>query len=164
MPNVDVPATPVQSPLACLIGEWTGATRTRFRPTDAFEPCEVKACMRWVANGTFVLYEYDGTFNGQAAHGAAFFGIDPESGEGSAAWVDSFHSSGAPMLSKGQAAPGELLNVATTYGDPAEPWEWQTVITVDGPDAISILAYNIPHGRERYVAIETKLQRAPAQP
>jgi Protein of unknown function (DUF1579) len=157
----DTLATPVQSPLAGLIGDWVGTTRTRFRPTDDFEPCDVTARMRWVANGTFVLYEYDGSFNGQAAHGAAFFGIDPESGEGSAAWVDSFHSSTAPMLSKGQAASGELLNVTTTYGDPAEPWGWQTVITEQGPDAMTILAYNIPPARisERYVAIETKLQR-----
>jgi hypothetical protein len=118
--------------------------------------------MRWVANGTFVLYEYDGSFSGQPAHGAAFFGIDPESGEGSAAWVDSFHSSAAPMLSKGHATSGELLNVTTSYGDPAEPWHWQTVITEDGPDAITIEAYNIPHGRERYVAIETKLKRTGA--
>ena len=131
-------------------------------PTDAFEPCEVKATMRWVANGTFVLYEYDGRFNGQEAQGAAFFGIDPDSGEGSAAWIDSFHASAAPMLSKGLAEPGELLNVATTYGDPAEPWGWQTVISEQGPDAITILAYNIPYGRERYVAIETKLQRVGA--
>lgn len=64
----------------------------------------MKARMRWVANGSFVLYEYDGTFNGQAAHGAAFFGIDPDGGKGSAAWVDSFHSSSAPMLSKLQRA------------------------------------------------------------
>ena len=63
------------------------------------------------------------------------------------------------MLSKGQAEPGELLNVLTTYGPPDAPWGWRTVITVVGPDAISIQAYNIPHGREAYVAIETKLQR-----
>ncbi|MNR82408.1 hypothetical protein D3C72_131660 [compost metagenome] len=163
----DVPlATPVQSPLAALIGEWAGTTRTRFRPTDPFEPCEVKARMRWVANGAFVLYEYDGMFNGEVAHGAAFFGLDPDSGEGSAAWVDSFHSSAAPTLSKGKAAPGEILNVAATYGDPAEPWGWQTVITEEGPDTIAILAYNIPPASisERYVAIETKLQRVSAQP
>ncbi len=159
----DTLTTPVQSSLARLIGEWVGTTSTRFMPTDAFETCEVKASMRWVANGTFVLHEYDGRFNGEEAQGAAFYGIDPESGEGSAAWVDSFHSSAAPMLSKGQAAPGEILNVTTTYGDPAEPWGWQTVITEQGPDAIMIEAYNIPFGRERYVAIETKLRRASAR-
>jgi hypothetical protein len=158
-------ATPVEFPLARLIGEWTGTTGTRFFSKDDFERCEVKARMRWVANGTSVLYEYDGTFNGQPAEGAAFFGFDPESGEGSAAWVDSFHASGAPMLSKGHAAPGELLNVTATYGDPAEPWRWQTVITEQGPDAITIQAYNIiPRGTdvERYVAIETTLRRVGA--
>lgn len=153
--------TAAPSPLARLIGDWAGTTRTRFRPTDAFEPCEVTARMRWVADGTFVLYEYDGSFNGQAAHGAAFLGIDPESGEGSVAWVDSFHSSAAPTLSKGRAAAGELLNVTTTYGDPAAPWSWQTVITEEGPDAIAILSYNIPPAG-RYVAIETKLRRVGA--
>lgn len=164
MSSDDALDAPVQPPLARLIGDWAGTTRTRFMPTDDFETCEVAARMRWVANGTFVLYEYDGSFNGQAAHGAAFFGIDPESGEGSAAWVDSFHSSAAPMLSTGRAASGELLNVTTTYGDPAEPWGWQTVITEQGPDAMTILAYNIPPASigERYVAIETKLRRVGA--
>ena len=158
----DTLTTPVQSPLAGLIGDWVGTTGTRFMPTDAFETHDVKATMRWVANGTFVLYEYDGAFNGAPAHGAAFFGIDPESGEGSSAWVDGFHASAAPMLSKGQAAAGELLHVSTTYGDPAEPWGWHTVVTTQGPDAITIQAYNQPHGRERYVAIETKLRRVGA--
>lgn len=156
---MDTPATTVQSPLALLIGDWVGTAHSRFRPTDAFEECPVNAKARWVANGTFVLYENDGTFKGAPAHGAAFFGFNPETREGTAAWVDSFHSSEAPMLSKGQAAPGELLNVTTSYGDPAEPWHWQTVITEEGPDAIAIRAYNIPAGHERYVAVETKLRR-----
>ena len=167
MSTNDTIATSVQSPLACLIGDWSGTTGSRFRATDSFETVEVTARLRWVANGTYVLYEYDGSFNGEAAHGAAFFGIDPDSGEGSAAWVDSFHASGAPMLSKGQAASGEILNVTTTYGDPGDPWGWQTVITADGPDALAILAYNIlpaSRGSERYVVIETKLQRASTQP
>jgi hypothetical protein len=163
MSTNDTLAASVQSRLACLIGEWSGTTGNRFKPAENFETCEVKASLRWVANDTFVLYEYAGAvFNGQAANGAAFFGIDPESGEGSVAWVDSFHSSAAPMLSKGQAAPGEILNVSSTYGDPADAWTWQTVITAEGPDAITILAYNHyppSRGSERYVAIETKLQR-----
>ncbi|MDB5098712.1 MAG: uncharacterized protein JWM80_3133 [Cyanobacteria bacterium RYN_339] len=156
--------TPAQTKLGCLIGEWVGTTASRFMPTDSFETADMKASIRWVANGTFAYYAYEGAvFNGHAVAGAAFFGIDAESGEGSSAWVDSFHSSGAPMLSKGQAAPGEVLNVASTYGDPADAWTWQTVITADGPDAITIQSYNhypASRGSERYIAIETKLQRA----
>lgn len=158
MSTTDTPAT--QSPLATLIGSWTGTTGTRFMPTDAFDTVDVKATMRWVANGTAVLYEYDGTFNGEPAHGAAFLTVDPENGDGAIAWVDSFHSSAAPMLSKGRAKPGEVLNVMATYGDEAQPWGWQTIVTAEGPDALVIQAFNIPYGRERYVAIETKLRRA----
>lgn len=150
-----------QSRFAPLIGEWTGTTRTRFMPTDEFEACPVTATMRWVANGTFVLYEYDGTFNGEPAHGAAFFGFDADSGTGSIAWVDSFHSSTAPMLSTGRATPEALLEVTGHYGEPAEPWGWRTVVRMDGPDALTILAYNMPPETvcPPYVAIETTLER-----
>lgn len=157
--------TIAKSPLAGLIGEWAGTTGNRFKPADSFETCDVKATMRWVAHDTVVLYEYAGAvFGGQPAEGAMFVAFDGESGEGSMAWVDSFHSAHGSM-SKGKAASGELLNVSFTYGDPADAWTWHTVITLEGPDAITILGYNQyppSRGGERYVAIETKLRRAAA--
>lgn len=146
--------------LAALVGTWTGTTRTRFTPDDAWEDCPVSAQFRWVAAGRFLLHEYDGRFQGEPAAGAVFYGYDEDKRTYSALWVDSFHSGPAGMMSYGAETEDAVLSVSTTYGPAEAPWGWHTVIRMEGPDEVVIQSLNEPAGEKAYVAIETRLRRA----
>jgi hypothetical protein len=146
--------------LAPLVGAWTGTTRSRFKPDDAWDECPVNASFRWVAAKRFLLHEYDGVFKGEPAEGAAFYGFDEENRAYTALWVDSFHTGPDGMTSAGAETADALLAVKATYGPADAPWGWYTEIRQEGPDEIVVQALNAPAGRERYVAIETRLRRA----
>jgi hypothetical protein len=146
--------------LSALVGTWTGATRTRFTPDDAWEECPVSARFRWVAADRFLLHEYDGRFQGEPAAGAVFYGYDEDKKTYSALWVDSFHSGPAGMMSYGAETEDAVLSVSTTYGPPDAPWGWHTVIRLESPDELVIQSLNEPAGEKAYVAIESRLRRA----
>ena len=121
----------------------------------------------------FVLYEYSGTFGGEDYEGAAILGVEAHSGRFVSAWVDSMHQSTEIMQSRGAApaaapAPGGPPPLAVTgaYRDPqgGPDWGWRTEFRLDGPDRLTVTAYNISPSGEEAKGVEAAYTRRTAAP
>lgn len=148
-----------QRALAALVGEWEGPSKTWFAPGEAPHEARSHARFRPVLGGMFIQQEYESSLDGEPFEGLAFYGWDTNEEKHVVVWVDTFHMSTGPMLSKGLADEGELLNVLGTYQAGDEVWGWRTVIKIDGQDRLEVVAYNITPAGEEAKAIEVQYRR-----
>ena len=76
----------------------------------------------------------------------------------SLAWIDSFHTGTALMLSTGGPVSGGIISVLGSYAAGEARWGWRTVLRADA-NAFVIEAFNIaPDGKED-PATKTSLER-----
>ena len=116
--------TETPTALAGLVGEWEGTVRTWFEPGQLADESPIRARIRSLVPGSeehpgggFVLYEYNGTMQGEPYEGVAIVGWDDtKERQAVSAWVDSFHMSQAIMLSQAPSGPprGPSTSWATT--------------------------------------------------
>jgi hypothetical protein len=164
--------TETPTALAGLVGEWEGTVRTWFEPGQLADESPIRARIRSLVPGSeehpgggFVLYEYNGTMQGEPIQGVAIVGWDDtKERQAVSAWVDSFHMSQAIMLSRAPsgAAPG-ALNVLGHYADPqgGPDWGWRTEFRQPDPDHLVVTAYNTPPGGAEAMAVEASYARRP---
>lgn len=158
--------------LAALVGEWEGTCRTWFEPGVLAGEAPQRARIRPIGppgGAGFVLYEYDGAFDGGPYQGVAIVGVEEHSGRFVGAWVDSMHQSTAIMASRGSAPPasgGAPLSVTGAYRDPqgGPDWGWRTEFRPDGSDRLTVTAYNITPAGEEAKGVETAYTRRPPAP
>jgi hypothetical protein len=130
-----------------MLGHWAGTARTWFRPDELADTSEWRGEIRQVAGG-HLLMEYEGGMRGKPLRGTMLLAVNPKTGECSAAWVDSFHSSTEMMVSRGKLADG-VIHVLGSYRVEGSPeWGWRTELRPRG-DEMTITMWNVlPDGRE----------------
>lgn len=136
--------------LNLLAGEWQGVTKTWFEPDKLADESPMKATMKPVLNGRFMLFEYEGSLTGQPFEGIAIIGFSINADKFQMAWIDSFHMGTDIMFSEGKSAQ-KLFSVVGSYGGPQipEPWGWRTEIELKDSQTMVVTAYNItPTGEE----------------
>jgi hypothetical protein len=137
--------------LASMVGEWEGVARTWFEPGKIGDESPVKGTTRLVAQGNFLLHEYEGTLMGQPMQGCAIIGYYLGGNRWQAAWVNNHHNGTRIMLSEGEEGDSrERPSVLGSYPVPGHPdWGWRTTLEMHSPDNLVITHHNItPEGEE----------------
>ncbi len=142
-----------------MAGSWRGVTRTWFEPGKLADESPTEGYIHPYLNGRFLLYEYQGTLQGEKMQGTMLIGCNLQTGQFEVTWVDNLHMGTGMMFSVGEGA-AEGFSVLGSY--PAEagpPWGWRTVFEQPAPDELIIRAYNIPPESDEALAIETVYRR-----
>lgn len=165
MNNNELPHTEKQpklgySQIAALAGRWQGITRTWLEPGKLADESTWEATLRPVLSGKFLLYEYTGAFQGQTLEGIALVGYSPQRQAYEMAWIDSFHTNSAIMLSVGEpkSPPFEVLG---SYPDPegGPAWGWRTTLSLADSNQLVARHFNITPQGDDVLAVETIYQR-----
>lgn len=135
---------------AAAIGEWLGTKQLYMEPPPIpaiSSPSKLTACP--IAGGSFLQFNYDWTYEGNAQSGVLLFGYD-EQNAASAAWVDSFHMSSKILFCTGTKTADKSASVRGSYEAPPGPdWGWRITIHSVSAKELQIVMHNIsPEGQE----------------
>lgn len=135
-----------------LVGEWQGIANTWFEPNTVADASPVRATMKLILDGRFILHEYKGSFGGKPLEGVAIFGYDLNMKRYQSAWIDSYHNGTAIMFSDGKRGENDFsMQGSYTYisSEDEQTWGWRTTIDIMDDDTIKLTAFNIfPDGAE----------------
>ena len=153
---------PQHEQLLALVGRWSGTTSTWLAPQAPADEAGTEATIEALLGGRFVRIDYQSAVQGKPHAGQMLFGFHSDARAFELAWLDSFHTGTAIMLSTGAAddgAHGALVSVLGSYRAGPERWGWRTVLRPLHRDELVIEAYNVsPSGHEDR-AIATRLKR-----
>ena len=104
------------------VGTWTGEKELYLTPDpDDVRLCNAILTARSVAHERFLELRYAWSFKGTPQEGLLLFGVDPETGLASGAWVDSWHQSGSIMSLSGKAGARGEAELLGSYAAPPGP-------------------------------------------
>jgi hypothetical protein len=142
-----------------LVGRWAGETQLYLDPSAPPETSRTEATVESLLGGRWVRIDYQGTAMGKPHAGVLMLGYHRDAHSFEAAWIDSFHTGTAIMLSVGEPGDGSI-SVLGSYAAGAERWGWRTTLRRDGADGLVIEALNITPAGEAHPAVTTRLRRA----
>jgi hypothetical protein len=147
--------------LATLAGQWSGTARTWLDPTKPPLEAGWSGRIALVLGGRFARWEYRSSIDGKPIAGEML--IAHESGEKlwRLAWIDSFHTSPAILVSTGVAGASRCIDATGHYfvGEGHPRWGWRTEIGDPVGDTLGVRMFNVmPEGKEE-LAIEITLRR-----
>jgi len=88
------------------------------------------------------------------------FGYEPESGEATAVWVDSWHMGDKAMICKGSVREHGELALAGSYSAPPGPdWGWQIDVVPKTADTFLIVMRNVSPEGVAELAVEAEYSR-----
>ncbi|MCA8915564.1 MAG: DUF1579 domain-containing protein [Planctomycetes bacterium] len=148
--------------LASMVGEWRGVAKTWFEPGKIGDESPVEGTTRLIANGNFLLHEYEGTLMGGHMQGLAIIGYYNGGKRWQTAWVNNHHNGTRIMVSEGkEGAPTDKPNVLGSYpaGDGSPDWGWRTTLELRSPDNLVLMHYNITPEGEESPAVEFDYKR-----
>ena len=150
------------SQLKKMEGVWEGLAKTWFEPDKIADESPVRATMKLILDGKFILHEYKGSFGGKPLEGIAIIGYHLDLKKFQCAWIDSFHNGSALMFSEGKRGV-EGFKVLGSYAyvtpEMEQHWGWRTQIEIVGEDEILIRAYNISPEGEEAMATEIEYKK-----
>jgi len=158
-PTAPFEPTPQHRALAELVGRWTGDTDLHLDPAAPPETTPVELTIEPLLAGRWIRLEYRGTAMGAPHAGALLLGYHRDAGAFEAAWVDSFHTGTAIMMSVGEARADGAISVLGSYTAGDERWGWRTTLRREGADALVIEALNITPDGQAAPAVVTRLRR-----
>ncbi len=139
-----------------FVGRWRGSWRTWIEPDALHSDSPIETEFRTILGGKDLVQEYTAEIAGESVEGFALIGSSQEGV--TVAWVDTWHTSGLVMVSRGSAAPSGM-RVTTNYGAEGETWTWTSEFTVsDG--RLVIRHYNEGPSIPRYLGVEAVFERA----
>lgn len=151
--------TPQHQALAELAGRWSGDTELYLDPAAAPETSPTWATIEPLLAGRWLRIEYRGTATAQPHAGALILGYHRDAGAFEAAWIDSFHTGTAMMMSVGEARADGVISVLGSYAAGAERWGWRTTLRRAGADALLIESFNVTPDGQEFPAVVTRLRR-----
>jgi hypothetical protein len=136
--------------LARLAGEWIGGARLWLEPDVVYAEGPVTGRVELLHDGRFAEHRYATPIGEAQTTGRALIGCELDRAVWQVAWIDSFHTGTAIMVSEGPHAPGaDAISVLGRYHVPdAEPWGWRTTFE-PGDGTLVVRHFNItPDGQE----------------
>lgn len=147
--------------LATFAGRWRGPTRLWLDPAAPPEQTVMELEAATILGGRWLELSYQGVAMGKPHAGRMLIGFHGDAGEVELAWVDSFHTGSAIMLSKGRPA-GATVDVLGSYVAGDQRWGWRTKLEVPFESRLVLRAFNVAPSGEEYPAIESLLGRVEA--
>jgi hypothetical protein len=142
--------------LAALVGKWHGMTSTWFQPDQLADESLWQAEFKLVLGGRFLLYDYQGSMQGEPLEGVALLGYNPQRQRYEMAWVDTFHNGSAIMFMHGGEKDG-AFNVLGSFptGPDSPDWGWRTEIHPQENGELVITHYGITPESLEWKGVET---------
>jgi hypothetical protein len=137
LPHQPVPPRPQHEQLLALCGRWSGTTSTWLDPAAPADQAGTEATIEALLGGRFVRIDYQSAVQGRPHAGQMIFGFHSDARAFELAWLDSFHTGTAMMLSTGAASVASVTGgdshgvLASVLGSPSagtERWGWRTVL------------------------------------
>jgi hypothetical protein len=150
---------PEHDALTAWAGQWTGTTRTWFDADGEPEETATTANITSILGGRWICIDYQGVAMGKPHAGHMIVGFHRDASEHEVAWVDSFHTGTAMMMSVGKPRADTEVRVLGSYAAGPERWGWRTTMHVQG-DELVIEATNITPAGDETPAVETRLRRS----
>lgn len=155
-------ATPQHEAFGGILGRWSGPTKTWLDPSADPEVTTTELTAEAMLGGRWLRLAYRGRCTGKPHAGEMIVGYHVDAKAHEIAWVDSFHTGSAIMLSTGalreDVAPSSTIDVLGSYAAGEQRWGWRTVIRLID-DALVIEAFNISPDGQESPAVETRLAR-----
>ena len=100
--------------------------------------------------GNFLRFSYEWQHDGEAKIGLLLVGREPDKGEATGAWMDSWHQSRQIMALSGEIEDTGRIDLKGSYKAPPGPdWGWRIGIASESRDELAITMNNIfPDGKE----------------
>lgn len=145
-----------------MYGEWEGTNLLRFGPDTPVSTSASKMTVAPVANGKFLGFTYDWSYDGAGQEGLILVGYHKKQRAVTAAWVDSFHMSAKIMNCEGGLRENGEIDFKGFYEAPPDPdWGWRTSIRIDESGKLLIVMFNCsPDGAEE-LAVKSEYTRQP---
>jgi hypothetical protein len=138
---------PLESLAACA-GSWRGANTLRDPNTGKPEESPSTVAVTPVLGGRFVRVDYTWVYQGKPQEGSLLVGFDPQTGEVSGHWIDSWHMGPKAMACLGTASDGSIAVRGSYAAPPGPDWGWRIEIG-PGDGTLRITHTNIfPDGKE----------------
>lgn len=156
--------SPAHVVLSRFVGHWRGPTELWLEPDKDPERSVTELHAELVLGGRWVRMTYRGVAFAKPHAGEMILGYHEDAREYELAWIDSFHTGSAIMLSTGRAEAPGVVNVLGSYLAASQRWGWRTCIKCAMPDELTLQAFNVhpgDAGREDR-AIESRLVRVGA--
>ena len=142
---------PVEA-LAARAGTWRGTNTLRDPNTGRPEESPSTATVTPVLGGRFVRLDYTRGYQGTPQEGSLMVGFDPQSGEVSGHWADTWHMGRLVMSCVGKPQGGTIAVRGSYAAPPGPDWGWRIEIA-PGEHALRITHTNIfPDGKEELAA------------
>jgi len=135
--------------LAAGAGSWRGTNTLQDPNTGLPEESPSTVTVMPVLGGRFVRLDYTWAYQGKPQEGSLLVGFDPEPGEVSGHWIDTWHMGRKALACTGAKPAGGTIAVRGSYAAPIGPdWGWRIEIT-PSDDTLRIVHTNIfPDGNE----------------
>lgn len=148
--------------LARLAGSWSGRARTYLDPAKPPLEAPWEGRIALVLGGRFARFEYRSRV-GDAPHaGELLLAYEVGEAQWRTAWIDSFHTSPAILVSVGKGAQdAQPVSVFGTYfAAPGHPhWGWRTEVDDREPGALRVRMFNVTPEGEEALGVDLELRR-----
>ncbi|PST83097.1 hypothetical protein C7T94_10810 [Pedobacter yulinensis] len=144
-----------------LAGHWRGTYRLilNWLPDPDFIS-DSDLSVKSVANGKFLVLDYDWQHEGASQDGLLLIGNVNKAQELTASWVDSWGMSGKIMNCNGTISQDGYISLLGAYEVPDHPdWGWRTEIHCPTADTLKITMYNISPEGEESLAVDSSYTR-----
>lgn len=143
---------PLES-FAAITGSWSGSNTLQAPNTGQPEESPSTAMVTPVLGGRFVRVDYTWGYQGKPQEGSLLLGYDPQSGDVSGHWIDTWHMGRKAMNCLGASTADDTIAIRGSYAAPPGPdWGWRIEIAT-GDGTLQIAHTNIdPEGKGELAA------------
>ncbi|MDQ3366627.1 MAG: DUF1579 domain-containing protein [Myxococcota bacterium] len=152
-------AGPEHEHLRRFVGRWTGTVALWLDPSAPPEETTATAQVDALLGGRFVRVEYAGVAMGTPNAGQYLLAYERDEHRYTAAWIDSFHTGTAMMISTAPGLVEDELSVLGSYVAGDQRWGWRTSFRATA-DALVIATFNITPDGAAARAFEMRFTRA----
>lgn len=154
----------MQALIEALTGEWSGHKALHLgNPNEPDHRCQSHLSAHPVAMGKFIELRYTWNYEQQNHEGLLLLG-STDSGEATAAWVDSWHQSGSVMSLKGQRTADKQFTLNGSFSVPGGPdWGWRIELDLgqQKDSELSIKMFNVSPEGEATLGVKMHYQQDP---